>query len=51
MLMILCYITVETMNETLAALYNITDFYSGECWFIPIQCEPGPVFTALHNHI
>lgn len=34
MLMTLCYITVETMNETVAALYNITDFYGGECYCI-----------------
>lgn len=54
MLLIFCYITVETMNETVAALYNITDFYSGECcWFIPIQplqCEPSPAFTPWPNH-
>lgn len=53
--MIFCYITVETMNETVAALYNVTDFYSGECCrFIPIQppqCEPSPVLTPQPNHI
>jgi len=44
--MLFCYITVETMNETVAALYNVTDFYSGECcWFIPIQ--PPHVTPAL----
>lgn len=48
------------MNETVAALYNVTDFYSGECcWFIPIQlpqCEPSPVWFPVtmpdtHTHI
>lgn len=37
------------MNETVAALYNVTDFYSGECCrYIPIQspqCEPSPVLV------
>lgn len=41
------------MNETVAALYNITEFFSGECcWFLviqPPQCEPSPVFTRSHN--
>lgn len=41
------------MNETVAALYNITDFYRGEfCWFIPVQprqCEPRPDFTPWHK--
>lgn len=43
-----CYIPVETVNETVAALYNITDFPPGECcWLIPVQllqCEPKPAF-------
>lgn len=60
MLMIFCYITVETMNETVAALYNVTGFYSGECCrYIPIQplqCEPSPVLVPaitipkIHTH-
>lgn len=53
MLLIFCYITVETMNETVAALHNITDFYSGECCcFIPIQppqCEPSlPLLPGIY---
>lgn len=35
------------MNETVAALYNFTDFFSGECcWFIPVQ-PPQCVNPAL----
>ena len=45
MFTIFCYITVETMNETVAALYNITEFYSGECCWIPIS--PFSVNPAL----
>lgn len=46
MLMTFCCITVDAMNETVAALYNITDFYSGEwCWFIPPP--PPPPFNPL----
>lgn len=48
MLLTFCYIPVETVNETVAALYKITDFPPGECcWLIPVQllqCEPRPAF-------
>lgn len=60
--MIFYYITVESMNETVAALYNITDFFGGECcWFIPIQppqCVNPSLFLLhritipiIHTHI
>lgn len=60
MLLIFCCITVETINETVAALNNVTDFYSGECCrYILIQspqCEPSPVLVPaitipkIHTH-
>lgn len=54
MLLTFCYVTVETMNETVAALYNMTGFFSGEfCRFVciqPHQCDPNPAFVPWQNH-
>lgn len=42
MLLILCIITVERMNETVAALYNITDFSLGELLLLYVYLSAFP---------
>lgn len=52
MLLILCIIAVERMNETMAALYNITDFSLGELLLLyftsqpSLSVKPSPAFTS-----
>lgn len=52
--MIFCYIAVKTLNETVAALYNVTDFYSGECCcFIsnsaPLCVNPAQLYSLAYS--